>query len=84
MLENVSLAEYGPKDVPEVTFDRLNDHYRGVVGLSRLILRHSAFEARRGQVRATGFLMNMNTLFQEFVTVALRESLRRIGERVLR
>ena len=43
--------------------------------LSRLILEHSAFEARRGQVRATGFLMNMNTLFQEFVTVALRESL---------
>ena len=76
MLENVSLVEYASGDVPEVTFDRLNEHYRGAVGLSRLILRHSAFEARRGEVRATGFLMNMNTLFQEFVTVALRESLR--------
>ncbi len=76
MLESVSLVEYAPRDVPEVTFDRLNEHYRGAVGLSRLILRHSAFEARRGEVRATGFLMNMNTLFQEFVTVALRESLR--------
>ena len=76
MLENVSLVEYAPRDVPEVTFDRLNEHYRGAVGLSRLILRHSAFEACRGEVRATGFLMNMNTLFQEFVTVALRESLR--------
>ena len=76
MLENVSLAEYGPTDVPEVRFDRLNDHYRGVVRLSRLILEHSAFEAWRGEVRATGFLMDMNRLFQEFVTVALRESLR--------
>ena len=76
MLENVSLVEYASGDVPEVTFDRLNEHYRGAVGLSRLILRHSAFEASRGEVRATGFLMNMNTLFQEFVTVALRESLR--------
>ena len=76
MLENVSLVEYAPGDVPEVTFDRLNEHYRGAVGLSRLILRYSAFEASRGEVRATGFLMNMNTLFQEFVTVALRESLR--------
>ena len=76
MLENVSLVEYGRTDVPEVTFDRLNEHYRGVVGLSRLILQHSAFEARRGEVRATGFLMDMNTLFQEFVTVALREALR--------
>ena len=83
MLENVSLVEYAPGDVPEVTFDRLNEHYRGAVGLSRLILRHSAFEASRGKVRATGFLMNMNTLFQEFVTVALRESLG-VSERVFR
>ena len=81
MLENVSLVEYGRADVPEVKFDRLNEHYRGVVGLSRLILEHSAFEARRGEVRAVGFLMNMNTLFQEFVTVALREKLG-LSERV--
>ncbi len=74
-LENVSLTEFSPKDVPEVRFDRLNEHYRGVVGLSRLILRHSAFESTRGAVRATGFLMDMNVLFQEFVTVALREAL---------
>ena len=83
MLENVSLVEYAPGDVPEVTFDRLNEHYRGAVGLSRLILRHSAFEASRGKVRATGFLMDMNTLFQEFITVALRESLG-LSERVFR
>ena len=81
MLENVSLVEYGPKDVPDVTFDRLNEHYRVVVELSRLILQHSAFEEWRGDVRATGFLMDMNKLFQEFVTVALRESLG-LSERV--
>lgn len=81
-LENVSPVEFAPKDVPEVTFDRLNEHYRGVVGLSRLILRHSAFESKRGTVRATGFVMDMNTLFQEFVTVALREALG-VSERVL-
>ena len=81
MLENVSPVEFAPKDVPEVRFDRLNEHYRHVVGLSRLILRHSAFESHRGKVRATGFLMDMNTLFQEFVTVALREALG-LSERV--
>ena len=47
MLDNISPVEFAPKDVPEVRFDRLNEHYRGVVELSRLILRHSAFEARR-------------------------------------
>ena len=76
MLDNVSLVEFSPKDVPEVKFDRLNEHYRSVVALARLILRHGAFESGRGEVRAQGFLMDMNVVFQEFVTVALRETLR--------
>jgi len=75
MLEGVSLAEFAANDVPTVRFDRLNEHYRGVVELSRLILRHGAFEAGRGAVRASGFLMDMNVVFQEFVTEALREEL---------
>ena len=75
MLEQVSPVEYGPNDVPEIRFDRLNEHYRRVVGLARLVLRHSAFQSGRGNVRASGFLMNMNRLFEEFVTVALREAL---------
>ena len=75
MLDGVSYAEFAPSDVPDVSFDRLNEHYRGVIGLSRLILQHSAFEAGRGDVRAAGFLMDMNVVFEEFVTVALREAL---------
>ena len=74
-LDNVSPVEFPPRNVPEVRFDQLNEHYRGVVSLSRLVLRHSAFESGRGAVRASGFLVNMNVLFQEFVTVALRERL---------
>ena len=75
MLDNVSFVEFRPDSVPEVPVDRLNEHYAGVVALSRLILRHGAFEAGRGDVRASGFLMDMNVVFQEFVTVALREAL---------
>ena len=75
MLDNVSYVEFPPSGVPEVTFDRLNKHYRGVVTLARLVLRRGAFEASRGEVRASGFLMDMNQVFQEFVTVALREAL---------
>ena len=76
MLDGVSLVEFPPRDVPEMEFSRLNEHYRGAVTLARLILRHGAFEARRGGVRASGFLMDMNQVFQEFVTVALQEKLR--------
>ncbi len=74
-LENVSLVEFAAHAVPEVSFDRLNEHYREVVALSRIILQHTSFEADRGHIRATGFLMDMNEVFQDFVTLALREAL---------
>ena len=63
-LENVSLVEFPATAVPEV------------VALARLALRHGSFEAARGGVRAQGFLIDMNRVFQDFVTQALRESLR--------
>ena len=34
------------------------------------------FESERGEIRASGFLMDMNVVFQEFVTTALTEQLR--------
>lgn len=83
MLSGVSLAEFLPKRVPEVAFDRLNDHYRLVVELARLILRHSEFQSSRGEVRASGFLVNMDDLFEKFVTRALREALG-VSERTFR
>lgn len=74
-LGRVSPVHFSPRDLPSVPFDRLNEHYREVVELSRLILKYRAFEMDRGDLRANGFLMNMNEVFQEFVTRALRETL---------
>ena len=82
-LDNISLFEFPANAVPEVTFDRLNEHYREVVALARLILRHSSFEAGRGRIRAHGFLIDMNQVFQDFVTRAFREALG-VSERVFR
>ena len=74
-LENVALVEFAPGAVPNVAFNRLNEHYRDVVALARLVLRHATIETGRGAVRASGFLMDMNRVFQDFVTQALRETL---------
>ena len=76
ILDNVSLLEFRGGEVPEVRLDRFGEHYRSVVELARLVLQHSAYESNRGDIRASGFLMDMNRVFQEFVTVALREGLR--------
>lgn len=69
------MAEYPANAVPEVTFDRLNEHYREVVALARLVLHCSSIKAARGGVRAPGFLIDMNEVFQGFVATALREAL---------
>ena len=74
-LEDVALVEYSPNAVPEARFDRLNEHYREVVTLARLVLRQHTIESKRGRVRAVGFLMDMNRVFEEFVRRALREEL---------
>ncbi len=75
MLAGVSWVEFSARNVPEIAFDRLNEHYRLVVELARLILRHSEFQSARGGVRAPGFLVNMDELFEEFIRRALLEAL---------
>lgn len=82
-LDNVSLVEFRRGDPPQTRFDRLNEHYRQVVALARLILRLSEYESWRGNTRASGFTVDMNKLFQEFVTRALRGALG-VSEKTLR
>ena len=75
-LENVTLCLlHATGTFPKVKFTRLNEHYRRVVGLSRLVLQHATVETGRGPVRAAGFLMDMNRVFESFVRRALREEL---------
>ena len=74
-LENVAAVEFVPSALPAVSFNRLNEHYREVVALALLILRYSTIETGRGATRAAGFLMDMNRVFQDFVTQAIREAL---------
>ena len=82
-LENVAAVEFAPNALPEVSFNRLNEHYREVVALALLILCYSTIETERGATRAAGFLMDMNRVFQDFVTQAIREALG-LSDRVFR
>ena len=50
-LERVELLRYDPRSIPEVRYTRLNQHYRPVVELARLILRSGSYELRHGTVR---------------------------------
>lgn len=68
--------------LPRVHFQRLNERYRGAVGLSRLILNNSSLEHRQGDNIASGFLFDTWRIFEDFVSMALRTSLSRHGKGV--
>lgn len=75
VLASVRAVRYSPHSIPQVTYDRLNMHYRPAVELARLILGGAGFEIHHGSVEASAMLVDMNGLFEDFVATALREAL---------
>jgi 5-methylcytosine-specific restriction enzyme subunit McrC len=66
---------------PTWTASRLNARYVPALELAELILDGRSFEQRVGGVVVSGYLFNMATIFEDFVTVALQEALRPYGGR---
>lgn len=54
---------------------RLNVRYQPAVRLAELVLRGASVEHRPGDTTVSGFLLDMARVFEDFVTVALREAL---------
>lgn len=65
---------------PEVT--RLNQRYAAVLALAELILRGTSISTSRGEVASTAFVFDMNKVFEDFLSTALRVALERRGGRV--
>jgi 5-methylcytosine-specific restriction enzyme subunit McrC len=61
--------------IPEWQPTRLNTRYQAALRLAELVLRATSVEHGPGGVAVTGFLLDMPLVFEEFVTVALREAL---------
>lgn len=63
---------------------RLNARYQPALWLAEVILRSHSFELGRGRVPATGFLLNMAKVFEDFVVGALGSALEdRFGGRAV-
>jgi 5-methylcytosine-specific restriction enzyme subunit McrC len=61
--------------VPGWQATRLNARYHPALRLAELVLRATSVEHEFGDVAVNGFLLDMPSLFEDFVTVALREAL---------
>lgn len=61
--------------VPAWQPTRLNARYHTALRLAELVLRATSVEEGTGGVTVNGFLLDMPKLFEDFITVALREAL---------
>src|SRR5262249_54706180 len=78
VLDDVSLVDR-PHEVRMPTLTRLNERYGPSLRLAELILHASSIDAPKGPLAATAFVFDMNKVFEDFVSVALRESMFRFG-----
>jgi 5-methylcytosine-specific restriction enzyme subunit McrC len=83
VLQPVSEVRYDRRRLPEIAWSRLNGHYRTAAELAKLIVASSSFELGHGGMRSSGFLVDMNRVFEDFAVVALREALG-VGPEILR
>ena len=74
VFNTVELGAYR-RGAPEVQYTRLNSHYRSAVELARLIIDNSSLELLHGETTGSSFMLDMNLVFERFLTVALREEL---------
>ena len=61
--------------IPAWQATRLNARYHTALRLAELVLQATSVEHEQGGVAVNGFLLDMPRLFEDFVTVALREAL---------
>jgi 5-methylcytosine-specific restriction enzyme subunit McrC len=71
--EVTSLSRGDP--IPAWQPTRLNACYHAALRLAEIVLRATSVEDQPGSVLLNGFLLDMPKLFEDFVTVALREAL---------
>jgi 5-methylcytosine-specific restriction endonuclease McrBC regulatory subunit McrC len=65
------------KNLEQITYQKFNEHYEKILKLCEFILRITWYGdfLNNEEIPIHGFLYNMNTLFQDFITVALKEQL---------
>ena len=75
-LEDVDDVRHRPDDHDRIMFTRLNEHYKPALRLAELVLANLTLQDRIGETQASSFMLDMNKLFERFITERLRRALR--------
>ena len=75
-LEDVGDVRHHHDDYDRVVLTRLNQHYEPALRLAQLVLANLTLQDDIGDTKASSFMLDMNKLFERFVTERLRRALR--------
>ena len=75
-LEEVGDVRHHHADHDRVVFTRLNEHYKPALRLAQLVLANLTLQDAIGATQASSFMVDMNDLFERFVTERLQLALR--------
>ena len=75
-LEEVRDVVVRPDVLDRMGFNRLNIHYEPALWLSRLLLENLTLQDEWGETVASSFMVDMNLLFEQFLTERLKRALR--------
>ena len=64
-LERVREIEYDPRQLPAISYSRLNAHYQSAVELAKLVIQATSLELGHGRSQAAAFLIDMNKVVRE-------------------
>ena len=70
---DVTISEKTIENSINIVFNRLNEHYRPALRLARLLLDHLSPSGAYGSNQFLAFLVNMDTLFEKYITTVLEE-----------
>ena len=76
ILEEVSTVPVRPELLDRMSFNRLNAHYEPSLRLARLLLENLTLRDDPGETQALSFMVDMNFLFERYVTDRLQRTLR--------
>lgn len=73
MLGDIRPTAWSPSVFDQFVYHRLNDDYRPIHQLCRLLLEGASLSEHQGMIDFRTFMIDMNRLFEAFVTQLLRE-----------
>lgn len=81
-LAGVTPTYVAPRELEMVTYGRLNAHYRPAISLAQLIIENLVYRLEGGARRGPGFLLDMDRVYQEFLTRVISDAAAGFGLRL--